>query len=136
MITRLLSLLLALSVNVALIAPALADQSETQVVTNNQTTDAWVWITAYTRVRIDAVNSYGEVNKGAWCVRPGQTDQHGLKAWIVEVRSEVTMSPNCAHPVIWNAVWYLDPYARTGTYTLTGHGGKYKFLGGDPAPMF
>lgn len=131
---RLLTLVAVMAgIGFADIQPAQAAESHVVVV---NTTDKWVWVTAYQaecRLAPPPAPPYvvcGQGRKdGAWCVAPGSTNHHGHNVQLAVVRAEVT-SKNCAHPL------YLDrelsfPWQRgpivTETYLVSSQNGTYSF---------
>jgi hypothetical protein len=93
---------------------------------NDETKDAWVWVTAYEKV------PFGRTIRAAYCVAPQEKSERRIGDIIDEVRVEVT-STNCAHPV------YLDSTLGTGggmnsgkglvirAFQVRGSGGRYSF---------
>jgi hypothetical protein len=139
MIERLVPFMLAFcTFFAATIAPVWSDSGESHIYTTNKTTDAWVWVTVYTRTAVKAgtATQYSNHNRGAWCVGPGQTDKHGLHAMIDLVRGEITKTAGCAHPVVadqWNT--FGSPANRVSNFTLQKAGlpngtARYEFNGG------
>jgi hypothetical protein len=115
--------LLAVAFALALPPAAQAGPGESHVYTHN-TTDNWVWITAYE----PKPGSYDEINRGAWCVHPHSYDKHGLHAHIRRVRAEVTVR-NCAHPVVADLWTGFNDQVRVMEFTLTEKSGKFSFSG-------
>jgi hypothetical protein len=69
---------------------------------------------------------------GAWCVAPGQPDQHGVSARVNEVRAEVSKD-GCQRHVVLNQLRGF-PYgehdgqlSHTMTYYIHGKNGTYVF---------
>jgi hypothetical protein len=106
-----------------LAAPASAKYNESHVWTNNDTTDAYVWVTAY---RTDIAIPQA----GAWCVPPGKHDQHGLHATLNHVRIEVSHG-GCQHtPVLRNEYRDFSTDLLVQVYRVTPkHDGSYDVWG-------
>jgi hypothetical protein len=104
---------------------------ESHVYVHN-TTDAYVWVTAYGMAEnFLQPNSPGK-SKGAWCIPPGKYDQHGLKTELYEIRVEVSAAGCQREPVLFNEMRgfprdYVkgDHISRTMTYYVAGTKGKY-----------
>lgn len=118
---------LAAALLLATAAPSLAGSGVSQITIENQSKDAWVWVTAYEKV------PFTRTIRKAWCVNPDSRSQETIGDVIDEVRVEVT-ARNCAHPV------YLDSTLDTKggrssasnlvirSYIVRGSGGRYAFM--------
>lgn len=116
------------------IAHARGDQSH--IYTHNQS-DTGVWVTVYSGQREYTDVSHGQyrfvyTNRGAWCVGPGKTDEHGLSAQILHVRFEITKTTNCAHPVLIDNTQEYAPDAFEEHYQVGGSKGTYTISKGTP----
>ncbi len=89
-----IALLLAVAF-VSNLAPARAGGSS--YITTNNTSDAYVWVTAYKKHMIVTTTQ-----AGAWCVAPHKDDTHGLTTLVVAVRTEISRNHCQGNPVVVN----------------------------------
>ena len=126
-------------------APIAALSDESHVWVNNRTTDGWAFVTEFHYVGGGCtVHTIPGTMPGAppscsskhytadhsWCVAPGTQMKRGFPFHVQDVRVEVTMTPNCRQPIVFD--WRL-PFKRTGAisinnFELDGKNGHYSFV--------
>jgi hypothetical protein len=118
---------LALGLVLSMAAPSAAGSGISQISIDNQTKDAWVWVTAYEKV------PFTRSIRKAWCVAPESRSQERIGSVIDEVRAEVT-ARNCAHPVYLDSILDTKGGKNSGgnlvvrSYFVRGSAGRYAFI--------
>lgn len=119
--------MLAVAIVLAMAAPSAAGSGLSRITLDNQTKDAWVWVTAYEHV------PFTRSIRKAWCVAPESVSKETIGSVIDDVRVEVT-ARNCAHPVYLDSTLDTKGGMSSGgnlvirSYIVRGSGGRYAFL--------
>ena len=102
---------LAMSLGLSGVAKA----TEGHIYTRNRS-NAYVWVTAYVWAPFGATKI-----AGAWCVRPGEYDQHGLRdVKVLHVRFELSHFGCQNEPLYLNVIRSFPVSGEVWTYVVSG----------------
>ena len=95
--------------------PGVARATEGHIYTRNHTS-AYVWVTAYVWAPMGTTKI-----AGAWCVRPGEFDKHGLRdVKVLHVRFEISRGGCQREPQLLNVTRDFPVTGEIWTYVVTG----------------